>query len=107
MESYYGYLFALFPVNVLHNLGHVLLGLWGLAAWRSFTAARTYARSMTVIYAVLAVCGLIPGLNTLFGLAPLFSNDIWLHAIAAIVAAYFGWAPVPAVGTAQQPGLRQ
>lgn len=109
VNSYFGYLFGLFPVNVLHSLVHVILGLWGIAAWRTFLGARVYARSLTVIYAVLAIFGLIPGLNTLFGLVPLYSNNIWLHAVAAIIAAYFGWAAVPSVTTAQEPtsGIRR
>jgi hypothetical protein len=37
------------------------------------------------------VAGLVPGLNTMFGLVPLFGNDIWLHALLAGIAAYFGW----------------
>ena len=35
--------------------------------------------------------GLIPGLNTTFGLIPIFGNDVWLHALTALIAAYFGW----------------
>ena len=33
-------------------------------------------------------------LHTLFGLTPLFSHDVWLHAGTAVIAAYFGWGPV-------------
>ncbi|MCC2629869.1 MAG: putative rane protein [Thermomicrobiales bacterium] len=33
-------------------------------------------------------------LHTMFGLTPLFSHDVWLHAGTAIIAAYFGWGPV-------------
>jgi hypothetical protein len=107
--SYYGYLFGLFPVNALHNLVHILIGLWGIAAWRTFAASRVFARGLAIIYIVLAVFGLIPGLNTLFGLVPLYSHDIWLHAVTAVIAAYFGWAAVPAVTTAQEPtpGVRR
>jgi hypothetical protein len=100
VNSYYGYLLGLFPVNVLGNLVHILLGLWGLAAWRNFSVSRIYSRSVAVIYAVLTIFGLIPGLDTIYGIVPLFSNNVWLHAISAIVAAYFGWAPVSAVTTA-------
>lgn len=109
VTSYFGYLFGLFPVNALHSLVHVVLGLWGIAAWRAFSSARIYARALTVIYGVLAICGLIPNVNTLFGLVPLYSNDIWLHALSAIIAAYFGWAALPAVTTAQEPtsGVRR
>jgi Domain of unknown function (DUF4383) len=92
----FGRLFGLFPVNVLHNLVHIAFGIWGLAGYRTVSAARIYARSVAVIYAVLAVMGLIPVLNTTFGLIPLYGHDIWLHAMLAIVAAYFGWAPVRA-----------
>lgn len=103
VNSYAGYLFGLFPVNALHNLVHIILGLWGIAAWRAFSSARVYARGLTVIYAVLAIFGLIPGLDTIFGIVPLYSSDIWLHAVSAIIAAYFGWAALPAVTTAQEP----
>jgi hypothetical protein len=47
--------------------------------------------SLAVIFGVLTVMGLIPGLNTVFGLIPLFGHDIWLHALTAIAAAYFGF----------------
>jgi Domain of unknown function (DUF4383) len=104
----FGRLFNLFPVNVLHNLVHVAFGLWGLAAYRTFSASRTYARAVAVIYGVLTVMGLIPVLATTFGLIPLYGHDVWLHALLAIVAAYFGWAPVRAetapVGATQTTG---
>jgi hypothetical protein len=92
----FGRLFNLFPVNVLHNLVHVAFGIWGLAAYRTFSASRLYARAVAVIYAVLMVMGLIPVLATTFGLIPLYGHDVWLHALLALVAAYFGWAPVRA-----------
>ena len=84
-------LLGLFPVNALHNAVHILFGIWGLAASRSLGGAVLYARGVALIYAVLAVIGFIPALNTLFGMVPLYQNDIWLHAALALVAAYFGW----------------
>jgi hypothetical protein len=92
----FGRLFDLFPVNVLHNLVHVAFGIWGIAAYRTFSASRTYARAVAVIYGVLTVMGLIPVLATTFGLIPLYGHDVWLHALLAIVAAYFGWTAVRA-----------
>jgi hypothetical protein len=85
-----GRVFGLFPVNVLHNLVHIAFGVWGLAA-TTVSAARFYARSVAVIYALLMVMGLIPGLNTMFGLVPLYGHDVWLHALLAAIAAYFGF----------------
>lgn len=100
VASYFGALFGLFPVNLLHNLIHIAIGLWGLATWRSLGTARGYARAVTAVFAVIAIFGLIPGLSTLFGLVPFYSNDVWLHGLAAIIAAYFGWATVPATAPA-------
>ena len=92
VEAGHGLLFGLFPVNVVHNLIHIAFGLWGLAAYRTLSSARLYARSVAIIYAVLAVMGLIPTLDVVFGLAPIHGHDIWLHVVLAAVAAFFGWA---------------
>jgi hypothetical protein len=86
-----GQLLGLFPVNELHNGVHILFGLWGLAASRSLGGAMLYARGVAIIYALLTVAGFVPSLQTLFGLVPLYGNNIWLHALLALVAAYFGW----------------
>lgn len=86
-----GQLFGLFPVNLLHNVVHLLFGLWGLAASRSLHGSVIYGRGVAIIYAVLTLAGFVPNLNTLFGLCPLYGNDIWLHGLLAVVGAYFGW----------------
>ena len=90
-QSGLGLLFGLFPVNLLHNVVHVLFGIWGLFAARSPGGARGYFKSVAIIYAVLGVMGLIPGLRTTFGLIPLYGHDVWLHFLLAGVAAYFGF----------------
>lgn len=86
-----GMLLGLFPVNVLHNIVHLAFGVWGIAAARSLDAARVYARGVAVVYAVLTVLGMIPATNDTFGLVPIGGNDIWLHALLALIAAYFGF----------------
>lgn len=86
-------LLGLFPVNVLHNIVHLAIGAWGIASYRSFNGARVFARSLAVFYALLAILGLLPApFNNTFGLIPIFGNDVWLHALTAAVAAYFGFA---------------
>ena len=92
VDTLRGDLLGLFPVNVLHTIVHLLIGIWGLAAARSLRGSVVYARALAVIYAVLAIMGLIPGLNTVFGLIPLHGHDVWLHAGTALIAAYFGFA---------------
>lgn len=90
----HGYLLGLFHVNVLHNLVHVIFGIWGLASFRSFSASRMYGRGVGIIYLIFTVFGLVPGLNTLFGLVPLHGNVVWLHFLLGAIAAFFGFAPV-------------
>jgi len=63
----------------------------GFAAWRSYAAARTFARSLAIYLGLLTLMGLVPPLYTTFGLVPLYGNDVWLHGLEAIAAAYFGF----------------
>lgn len=92
VDTVYGRLLGLFPVNLLHTLVHLMIGLWGVLAWKTYSSSRIYAQSLAVIYAVLAVLGLIPLTNTMFGLVPLFGHDVWLHALTALAAGYFGFS---------------
>lgn len=91
ITAFYGYLLGLFAVNFMHNLVHLAIGAWGIAASRTMGGARAFSKTLAVLYGVLAVMGLIPALNTMFGLAPLHGHDVWLHAGTAALAAYFGW----------------
>ncbi|HEY0837704.1 MAG TPA: DUF4383 domain-containing protein [Azospirillum sp.] len=92
INSMHGLLLGLFPVNVLHNLIHLAFALWGFFAFFSgILASRTFLRSTAVIYAVFVVMGFIPGLDTVFGLVPIHGNDIWLHALLAVVAGVVGF----------------
>jgi hypothetical protein len=91
-------LLGLFPVNLLHNIVHLLFGIWGIAASRSFSGARSYAQIGGVIYIVLAVLGFVA--PTTFGFIPIGGNDIWLHAVLGIALAYFGFTAKDAPATA-------
>ena len=86
---------GLFPVNYAHNAVHVLFGVWGLLAARSMGAASMYGKVVGVSYGLLTILGLIPAakLWTLFGFVPLYGHDVWLHALLAAVATYYGFAP--------------
>ena len=86
-----GHLLGLFPVNAVHNLVHIALGAWGLVAGASVAAALIYFRGIAVIYGLLAVLGIFPATNMLFGLAPIHGADVVLHAVLALAAAYFGF----------------
>lgn len=102
VDSGRGVVLGLFPINVLHNVVHLAIGAWGIASARTIGSAVSFARSLAVFYGLLAVMGLIPGLNTTFGLIPIHGNDVWLHALTALVAAYVGWG----VPNARDVGVR-
>ena len=88
-----GKLLTLFPINGMHNAVHILLGVWGIAVAKNAANALMYSKSIAGIYALLAVLGLIPATNMLFGLAPIGGMDVGLHAVLAILAGYFGFGP--------------
>lgn len=99
-----GLVLGLFPVNILHNAAHLLFGVWGLLASRSDGAARGYGKAVAIAYALLTVMGLIGTmrLHTAFGFVPLYGHDIWLHALLAGVAFYFGF-----MRDVEQPRMRR
>lgn len=84
-----GGVMGLFPVNILHNLVHLAFGVWGIAAARSHPASRTYGRFGAIAYGLLAVLAFFT--PTLFGLVPIGSHDIWLHALLALGLGWIGW----------------
>jgi len=88
----FGHALGVLPVNTLHNIVHIVFGLMGILASRgSLMSARGYAQFVAVAYGLLAVLGLLPQTNTTFGLIPIYGADVWLHAIIAAAAAYFGF----------------
>jgi hypothetical protein len=97
----YGLVMGLLPVNVLHNLVHVLFGILGVVAYGGLFAPRVYAQIVAVAYGLLVILGLLPATNTLFGLIPIYGNDVWLHLVLGVVAAYFGFM-TPAEAPVQQ-----
>ena len=87
----HGYLLGLFHVNVLHNLAHILFGVLGLIMARDAANAVLYARIVAVAYGLLTLMGIVPGLNTTFGLVPLHGYNVFLHALITIAAMYYGF----------------
>ena len=76
-------LLGLFAVNAVHNVVHLLFGVWGFLASRTVPGSIQFAKVGGAIYGILAALGLVA--PTLFGLAPIGGNDIWLHALLAVV----------------------
>jgi len=99
-----GMLLGMFPINVVHNVVHLLFGIWGLMAARSFAGAKMYAQAGGIIYIVLAICGFF--LPTTFGLIPIGGSDIWLHALLGIVLAGVGYTAKEGTGASAPAAAR-
>jgi hypothetical protein len=95
MQPDAGLLLGMFPVNLLHNIVHLLFGIWGLAAARSWSGSKSYFTIVGTIYLVLTVAGFLS--PTGFGFVPLGGNDIWLHAVLAIAMLGIGLTAKPVV----------
>jgi hypothetical protein len=91
MDTSYGLLLGLFPVNLIHNIFHFGVGIMGLLAFRTFPSALRFSRFLGIALAVLTLMGLVPALQTGFGLWPLYGHDIWLHGIEAVIGIYLGF----------------
>jgi len=91
IHTSYGYLLGLFPVNILHNIFHFGVGLFGLAAYRQYSSSLLFARFLAIALGILTLMGFVPGFNTTFGYFPLYGHAIWLHGIEAVVAFYLGF----------------
>lgn len=87
----YGKALGLFPTNYFHNAIRVLVGLWGIAAFTSLSGAITFNQIFALMYAAIAVLGLLPVTNTVFGTMPIYGNNIWVSALTAGIAYYYGF----------------
>jgi hypothetical protein len=93
VNTMYGYVLAVLPTNAVLSVLHLALGLWGIAAGRSWANPRRYAQGMAIIAGVLALAGFVPGTSTFGGLMPLYGTQAWLHLATAAWAAYEGCNP--------------
>ena len=84
-------LLGIFHVDALHNIIHLVTGVIGILVgtmWASH--AGLYFKVFGVVYAVVAVVGLVQG-NTVLGLIGVNMADNVLHVLIAAVALYIGF----------------
>ena len=104
-HALYGELFGAFPVSTPLCVLHALLGLSGIVAWSAGRREAGYARALAAVSGILALMGMLPGLQTFFGLMPLQGTNIWLHGTTALAAAYFGFRQTTILGHAERRRL--
>lgn len=110
VETSYGLFLNYLPMNIFNKAALIVFGVAGIMASRlpttALPASISYARWVMGVMGALAVLGLIPQTNTLFGYWPLFGADIALHAVVAVVGAYYGFA-LPAKAHKENAWLRR
>jgi hypothetical protein len=84
----YGYLFGLFPTNLVHNLVHLAVGFWGITSARDPKRALLYCQGFAILYSLITVMGLLPVASTTFGFMPIFGGNVLLNLVATAIAAY-------------------
>ena len=83
-------LFGVFPTNLMHNLFHVLVGALGIAAAKT-NKGRTYNQIFGISYIAIVIMGTLPLAKTVFGIMPVFGNNIWWNGLTGAIATYFGF----------------
>lgn len=77
-------LLGVFQVSILHNVVHLLYGVVGLVAARSWNGARAYLLAGGVVYAALWIYGMAVGDHHQANVVPLNAADDWLHLGLAV-----------------------
>ena len=84
-------LLGIFPINLLHNLVHALIGI---AAAASLASSRTFCQVVGVVLLLLGVVGIFVAQP--LGLLNIGGPDIALHLLTGGILAYFGFAAAAA-----------
>lgn len=96
IDTSYGLFLGLFPMNILNKIALIILGVAGIiSAGSRFTSlpmSIQYSRLIFYVMGFAAILGIIPQTNTFYGYWPLFGGSIGLHAVFAVIGAYFGYA---------------
>ena len=77
-------LLGIFEVSILHNIVHLLFGIAGVAAARTWSAARGYLIGGGAIYLVLWLYGLVIDKESAANFVPVNSADDWLHFLLGV-----------------------
>ena len=86
-------LLSFVPINLLHNIVHLVIGVAGLVAAASLARARQYCQVFGVVLIAIGIVGIF--VNDPFSIIPIGGFDIAIHLVTGAVLAYFGFSPAP------------
>lgn len=83
------------PINLLHNIVHLVIGVAGLAAAVSVSGSKRYAQIFGVVLIAVGIVGIFA--SNPFNLLPIGGVDIAIHLATGAVLSYYGFTAVPAL----------
>ncbi len=83
-------LLGFIPVNLLHNLVHLVIGLAGLAVASSDSNSKLYCQVVGVVLILVGLAGIV--WSNFLGILPIGGIDIALHLLTGAILTYFGFA---------------
>jgi hypothetical protein len=90
-------LLGLVPINLLHNIVHLIIGVAGIAAAATVANSHMYLKTFGIVLLALGVVGIF--VQNPFQLVPIGGFDVAIHLVTGAVLTYFGF--VPEVGRAR------
>jgi len=84
-------LLGIFPINLLHNIVHVVIGIIGLSMSRTEAAGAQFGKVFGLILILLGIIGFFWPANLDMTLLPLRGTDVWLHLVSGIILAAVGF----------------
>jgi uncharacterized protein DUF4383 len=87
------------PINLLHNIVHLVIGIAGIAAAGSLARSRQFCQVFGVVLILIGVVGIF--VNNPLSLIPIGGFDVVIHLVTGGILSYFGFVratqPRPAV----------
>ena len=95
IRVFHASLLGVFVVNIITSMTHLVIGLWGAMAANNRYSALAMTRGATILFLLLGIAGLIPAhvINNVYGTAPLYANNVWLHLITGAVGIFVSFRP--------------
>ena len=96
ISVFHASLFGVFATNIILNMVHMVIGLWGTMAANNRYSALIFARAGCIVLAVLGIAAIIPvdNIRTFWGTMPLSGGyNEWLYLISAAIGLIFAMRP--------------